>query len=532
MLRLRTPTPDGMPSRAQALAFTCKASLFRLQRALCERPLPILSIGPPDDQLECIAESVSLLYPSDLPAEFALQAGKVQNLRVAARHLNGLGIPANAVFGFWRQIPRPTRRRGFSAGRELREGCIVPSVGGGLCQLSNGLYDVALQAGCEILERHAHTRRLPGSQAVLDRDATVFWNYVDLRFRTTTPLQLSVRLTASELIVRLLGKPQACVPLARSAPSRTVDLRAPAESCETCGIAQCFRHLDDPERVHQSRTAWIVDAWSPEFDDYLTRHRQPRDWLFLPLNSARWHIGPYRWRSTGFHRVHEARWEVARRSIVSRRLDTQGAARQRALLRLDGSLATDFARRIPPDATHLVVSQNLLPFLWREGVMGGRTFDVLMTRMPLAELHATLDRAATAHPESTTIADFRADPDLVGGEADALAAAAHWITPHTGIAALAGCRAELLAWHRPQRPRATTGDRLVFSASTVAVRHRDSGRRCDRACRGVAACVLRGRSNTLRRNRSRCESVTGEQISLWSRLAYVSRPRSPHPPHD
>ncbi len=32
-------------------------------------------------------------------------------------------------------------------------------------------YDAALTGGCEIVERHAHSRRLPGSVAALGRDA-------------------------------------------------------------------------------------------------------------------------------------------------------------------------------------------------------------------------------------------------------------------------------------------------------------------------------------------------------------------------
>lgn len=51
---------------------------------------------------------------------------------------------------------------------------------------------------------------------------------------------------------------------------------------------------------------------------------------------------------------------------------------------MDAELARIYARRIPYTATHLVVSQNLLPHLWREGALAGRTFDVLMTRLPLA----------------------------------------------------------------------------------------------------------------------------------------------------
>ena len=96
-------------------------------------------------------------------------------------------VPAGETFSFWKQVGRATRRRGFVAGRELREGCLVANIGGGLCQLSNALYEAALAAGFEIVERHAHSRRVPGSRAALQRDATVFWNYVDLRFRARAP---------------------------------------------------------------------------------------------------------------------------------------------------------------------------------------------------------------------------------------------------------------------------------------------------------------------------------------------------------
>ena len=87
------------------------------------------------------------------------------------------------MFSFWRQLGRTTRRRGFAAGRELREGCLVPSIGGGLCQLSNAIYDAALCQGLEIVERHRHTQVIASSLAERDRDAVVFWNYVGLRLR-------------------------------------------------------------------------------------------------------------------------------------------------------------------------------------------------------------------------------------------------------------------------------------------------------------------------------------------------------------
>jgi hypothetical protein len=135
---------------------------------------------------------------------------------------------------------------------------------------------------------------------------------------------------------------------------------------------------------------------------------------------------------------------------------------------MDEALARHYARRLPFMATHLVVSQALLPFLWRDGILGGRSFDVLMTRLPLETLQTTLDRAAQAWPMSPTLADFRAEPGLPAAEREALAAARHWITPHSKIARLAGAKARKLEWHIPPvATRNANGGTVVFPASTL-----------------------------------------------------------------
>lgn len=451
---------ERMPTRKEALAFRFKTFCFRWRRTLTElvsRP-PRLRQLPVDSNAPVASESRSLLYPSQLGAEFALQSGKVQNLRVAARFLNGLRIPAGEVFSFWRHVPRPTGFRGFVEGRELREGCVIPSIGGGLCQLSNALYDAALKAGLEIVERHGHSRILPSSMAEAGRDATVFWNYVDLRFRPATDMILEVLLGRGELVVRFRGEAQKPTEAPKQIPAGDA-----VESCETCGVTSCFRHPSTLDLPQNSVTAWLVDAWWPEHDAYLREQRNERDWLFTPLDGKR----GYRWTSAGFSRVCQAPFFVIRRSIVSRRLAAQGAARQRALLRMDEQLARSFAKRIPASATHLVVSQNLLPFLWRDGHLGGRTFDVLMIRLPMTSLQETLDRAAARWPDSPTLADFRADPKLVELEKSALAEARNWITPHSGIAKLAGDRAVKLDWQIPDAKPANRGQQLLFPASTL-----------------------------------------------------------------
>src|SRR5688572_197327 len=121
------PPEDKQPTRRQALLFWGKAWLFRVCRIAqnlrhgAPRPLRLEAVTSSD--LPALAESRAPLYGSSLPAEFALQAGKVQNLRLAARALHGRILPADEVFSFWANVPRSARWRGYAPGRELREGC-------------------------------------------------------------------------------------------------------------------------------------------------------------------------------------------------------------------------------------------------------------------------------------------------------------------------------------------------------------------------------------------------------------------------
>ena len=71
-----------------------------------------------------------------------------------------------------------------------------------LPEAANALYDAALKAGCEIVERHGHSRIVPGSAAVTGRDATIAWNYVDLRFKSAQTLMLRVQLERDALAAR------------------------------------------------------------------------------------------------------------------------------------------------------------------------------------------------------------------------------------------------------------------------------------------------------------------------------------------
>lgn len=460
------------PTPASEIIFRIKSSILqtgRMFQNIFSGDIQQYSKGELLRNETVIAESKSKLWSNNQSSEIRLEAGKVHNLRMAIRRLNGVEIPAGRVFSFWSQIGLPVKWKGYVQGRELREGCIIPSVGGGLCQLSNALYDAALSAGFKILERHAHSKIIPGSLAEIGRDATVFWNYVDLRFKSKDPFRIEILMTSDELIVRFKGEK---IGTRAALPVRAANLITSADSphgCTDCSVHSCFKYIGRKRgESNFERSAYLVDEYWPELDEYISDHKSDKDIFGLPIDGKKFNKPNYGWSVDGFQKASERRFTVFVRAFESRNLSPQGAARQKALLKSDERLANSFVPLLTMDVTHVTVMQNLLPFLWNEGYLGGRTFDVLMTRLPLADLHNILDQARRLHPESETLGDFRAGEQLVRAEAEALKHARKIITPHTEIAALFKEKAVVMDWHIPEvKSVPVKGNKVLFPASTL-----------------------------------------------------------------
>ena len=451
-MRERVPTPW------QSALFEMKAWVFRAGRWCKDgvgRPARHIA-GASLADAPLLAESSSPLWPDDEIA-WELVAGKIHNLRLAARQLDGIVVPAGEVFSFWRQLGRATRRRGYVPGRELREGCLVPSIGGGLCQLSNAIYDVALRAGLQVVERHRHTQVVPGSLAESDRDATVFWNYRDLRLRAAQDWRLEVEMDAAHLSVRIRGMAADAsfrVPIALTERKPIV-----IEDCAGCGESECHRHVGETH-ARRHRT-WLVEEDWPEFEAYRTQSFCDGDRIIRPAAPSGLHGRAIDLRARALRRFHLWRG----RPLPQARL---GAYRW---------LAQACSRQLRYTDTDLVVPQSLLPYLWTAGELSGRRFDVLMTALPMHEIQRRLDQAAKRHPHSPTLRDFRADDALVNAERVALARAGRWISPHAGVLQLAGGRGLPVPWRvlgRIDTPVTACRDRRdpprVFLAASALAR--------------------------------------------------------------
>ena len=441
------------PGRLGSMVFASKVGGLRARRALrnLRDPVPLHLRGAAMSQT--LAEVRAPLYEGREPE---MELGKAQNLRRAAARLDGLRIPAGQTFSFWRQVGRCTRRRGFVRGREIRQGCIVPSVGGGICGLTNGVYEAALSAGLEIVERHPHTRVIQGSSAERGMDATVAWNYLDLRLRAGFEWEIAVRLTRDELVVAIRG--EAPVPK-RTAASSLIPLDVVGD-CATCGQHGCFRHRDRPRLVRTRTAYWVDEVW-PEFATYVGQ-RAEGDLLLAPLDGERWRRPAYAWENADGHATAVA----LRHAWTGRRLMDQGALRQQALLARSEALVRRYEAMTPFNADEIVLPISLLAFAWRSGALGGRRFRVLANRLPLAEIHGRLDEAYARFPERALLGDFRAPEELVEAEQAALREAESIVTPHREVALLFGERAVRLPWEVRPTPW-TPGPAIGFPGPVV-----------------------------------------------------------------
>ncbi|MGA9595987.1 MAG: VanW family protein [Acidimicrobiia bacterium] len=132
--------------------------------------------------------------PGSIPAD--LQLGKEANIAVASSALDGLVVVPNETFSYHHVVGRTTKRRGFRKGMELQNGDTAGSWGGGLCQVSNSFYWVAVRAGMRIVERHRHGLDLfPDHERTVPFGcgATVVYNYADFRFENPLPQPVMLR---------------------------------------------------------------------------------------------------------------------------------------------------------------------------------------------------------------------------------------------------------------------------------------------------------------------------------------------------
>lgn len=179
----------------------CRQGIRRLQWVAQRQEFATDRTGDEAQFPVLLFRHTSVLVRDPERAEQDLQQGKINNLRIAAAALDRVVLPPARILSFWHLVGRPTARKGYAPGLELYKGRLVASVGGGLCQLSNLLYWMALHVNLEVAEWHRHDRDLfpdKNRKVPFGAGATVFYNYLDLRIRNSLEQPILLRIGVGE----------------------------------------------------------------------------------------------------------------------------------------------------------------------------------------------------------------------------------------------------------------------------------------------------------------------------------------------
>lgn len=130
---------------------------------------------------------------------------RTYNIHVAADALDNQFVKPGEVFSFNLVVGPRSKEAGYKEALIVFRDEFVPGVGGGVCQVSSTLYNAALLAGLEIVERSNHS--LPVWYVPLGRDATVAYGWKDLKFRNNTSgyLLIRTRVRGGALTVKIFG---------------------------------------------------------------------------------------------------------------------------------------------------------------------------------------------------------------------------------------------------------------------------------------------------------------------------------------
>src|SRR5215218_9810209 len=125
-------------------------------------------------------------YHTNYTATSDKTQARVNNLNTASRAISGTFLAPGEVFS----MNDTVSGLNYEEGHVIVENATSSALGGGLCQVTSTLYNAALLAGLDIVERHPHATQLPYIRP--GRDATVWFGdqygngELDMKFKNTT----------------------------------------------------------------------------------------------------------------------------------------------------------------------------------------------------------------------------------------------------------------------------------------------------------------------------------------------------------
>lgn len=154
-----------------------------------------LKITVPDKTIADLGEEA---FPDEL-ATYSTRydptnKNRSNNIAISTEKIDGTIIMPGETFSYNQTVGERTIAEGYKEAGAYAGGRVVQDVGGGICQTSSTLYNAALLANLEIVDRSNH--QFLTSYVDPGRDATVAWGSIDFQFKNTRTYPIKIEATA------------------------------------------------------------------------------------------------------------------------------------------------------------------------------------------------------------------------------------------------------------------------------------------------------------------------------------------------
>lgn len=129
-----------------------------------------------------------------------------RNIQLATAEFNGMRVEPGETVSFNKTTGERTEAKGYRAAGAYSGGVLVQEPGGGVCQVSTTLYNAAVKADLEIIERSPHSR--VSDYVPIGLDAAVNWPGQDFKFKNTSdyPIFIVAEFADQKLTFKIYGK--------------------------------------------------------------------------------------------------------------------------------------------------------------------------------------------------------------------------------------------------------------------------------------------------------------------------------------
>ena len=142
---------------------------------------------------------------STFTSVFPFNPPRTENIKIAARTLNGAYVAPGETFSLNQRLGQRTAAKGYNEAPVIINGRLTKDYGGGISQLSTTLFNAVFFSGAKIEEHHPHSFYI--SRYPEGREATISWPDVDNRFTNDTGYGILIQasVSGSEVTVTFHG---------------------------------------------------------------------------------------------------------------------------------------------------------------------------------------------------------------------------------------------------------------------------------------------------------------------------------------